>query len=246
VVGLVSQQKEVADGSGSRRGFPKQVALAKKKELPAEQGRLGPETEVDGLAAVKTIISTKEISPFVKALIETLPSKLTNAEAHVWDAHFQDLQRERETLELSLAQSEEVEPGSVLITIPEYHKRGLPLLLQFADRLATEIGGSRGKQITRESEMEVRKENRDFGIKEQQILIEYDGSVFRVVHGSGFAKKINGALSISTITTMGSMRPQDVVGSRYAYLKPFFPAKNSKRSKWVYSTRPLSRPKNCS
>lgn len=228
VVGLISQQREVADGGESRRGFPEQVALAKKKELPADQGRLGPETEVDGLAAVKTIVSTKEISPFVKALIETLPSKLTNAEAYVWDAHFQDLQREREILELSLAQSEEVEPGAVLITIPEYHKRGLPLLLQFADRLATEIGGSRGKQIARESEMEVRKENNDFGIKEQQILIEYDGSVFRVVHGKGFAMKINGALSISTITTTGSMRPQDVDGSPYSYLKPFFPTKNSK------------------
>jgi hypothetical protein len=54
---------------------------------------------------------------------------------------------------------------------------------------------------------------------------------------------INGALSIETSTTTGSMRPQGADDSRYAYLEPFFPAKNSKRSKWVYSTRPLSRPK---
>ncbi|MBC7366490.1 MAG: sigma-70 family RNA polymerase sigma factor [Undibacterium sp.] len=231
VVGVVSRHKGAMDGRESDRSSQKEFALTKEADLPTKQGGSDAKIEIAKPAGIAAAVSMREISPETKILIEKFPSKLTDAETHILDAHYQDLVSARKILELSLAQTEEVKPGTVLITIPEYHKRGLELLLQYAGRLATEIGGSRGKQVARESEVGVRRANNDFGIKEQQILIEFDGSIYRVVHGSGFAMKINDALNIGTKTSSSQVRTQDVDGSPYSYLRPFFPAKNPESKK---------------
>lgn len=224
---FVSLQKNRAISPGANGDLRAQIERQAATNLGTKPLRL-PEvsqTPPSTLAESGSVDPNYKISGVVLAMIEGLPSKPTNKEAHIIDLAYSDAVRDREALELSLAQREDVEPGVVLITIPEYHKEGIEILRRYAYRLAAEIGGNRGKQIAMEFELPLRKGNRDFGNKEQQILIEDKGTNYRIVHGSGFAMKINGALSIGAKTTQSNLRPQDVDAGIYGYLKPLFPAK---------------------
>lgn len=157
----------------------------------------------------------------VGLLREELGFTITDREAEIIARHYEGLRISREKNELSLAQREVLEPGSVLITIPEYYEQGLSLYAAFGDGLNEELGRTRAKEIGKALDKAMHAQNSFFGMREQQILVETKGDAFHVVHGSGFMLKMNRQPSFAKRTSVSTLLPQNL-GS-YEYLRPLFP-----------------------
>ena len=116
----------------------------------------------------------------------------------------------------------------MLITIPEYFKEGLKLYSNFQDKVAEQLGESKTREIKTELEQLVRSSNADFGVREQQILIEETERGFHIVHESGSLASADKRFALAKITATSDVRSEDL--GDYSYLRPLFPLAMSDRN----------------
>jgi hypothetical protein len=158
----------------------------------------------------------------VTLLKERLAEKLSDYETHLLDVKYQSLLETIQQIELTLADREEVEPGVVLITIPEYYEKGLEAFADFAESLATVLGAKRAKEILTDFERLAVTEANGLGASEQTILVEWKGSEYRVVRGSGSVISVDNRPMLAKGTSISQLLPGRLLS--YSHLSPLFPS----------------------
>lgn len=158
--------------------------------------------------------------PF-RELKENGSVSLTGREWSIVDELVDQFVRSREKLELALARSEVVQPGLVVIAIPEYHEAGLELYVQFGEGIIAAFGDQRGKALMTVFELPLRRESSDFGIRPQTITVEDKGKYVSIRHQSGFGFRVNGRLQVADRSGGSTLMWSDL--SIYSYLLPLFP-----------------------
>jgi hypothetical protein len=161
------------------------------------------------------------LSPAIQILSSTMKGGISVEELAVIEELYSELVSRREATELSIASREAVDEGAVLITIPEYHEKGEKMWNEFIEEVSHRTGHPKNSRLIAELSQVARTENADFGVREQQILIERRGDTFHVVHGSSALLRLGGRPQIVSRTSISNLAPQHLVS--YEYLRSQFP-----------------------